>query len=84
VLERFRISNAKPISTPLANHFKLTKEMCPRTQEHIEYMFRVPYSSTIGNFMYVIVCTRQDIAHAMGVLRMHMNNPGKEHWEAIK
>ena len=28
VLERFRMQNEKPISTPLANHFKLTKEMC--------------------------------------------------------
>jgi hypothetical protein len=25
VLERFRMQNAKPISTPFSNHFKLTK-----------------------------------------------------------
>jgi hypothetical protein len=31
VLERFRMQNEKPISTPLARHFKLTKEMCPKT-----------------------------------------------------
>jgi hypothetical protein len=31
VLERFRMQNAKPVSTPLAIHFKLTKEMCPKT-----------------------------------------------------
>jgi hypothetical protein len=30
VLERFRMQNAKPDSTPLASHFKLTKEMCPK------------------------------------------------------
>jgi hypothetical protein len=48
VLERFRMQNAKPVSTPLAIHFKLTKEMCPKTQEEIEYMSRVPYSSTVG------------------------------------
>jgi hypothetical protein len=35
VLERFRMQNAKPVSTPLANHFKLTKEMYPKTQEEI-------------------------------------------------
>jgi hypothetical protein len=29
----------KPVSTPLASHFKLTKEMCPKTQEEIGYMF---------------------------------------------
>jgi hypothetical protein len=32
VLEKFRMQNAKPVSTPLASHFKLTKEMCPKTQ----------------------------------------------------
>jgi hypothetical protein len=31
VLERFRMQNAKTVSTPLARHFKLTKEMCPKT-----------------------------------------------------
>jgi hypothetical protein len=84
VLERFRMQNEKPISTPLTNHFKLTKEMCPKTQEEIEYMSRVPYSSTVGNLMYVMVCTRPDIAHAMGVVSRYMKNPGKEHWEAVK
>jgi hypothetical protein len=33
VLERFRMQYAKLVSTPLANHFKLTKEMCPKTQD---------------------------------------------------
>jgi hypothetical protein len=76
VLERFRMQNAKPVSTHLANHFKLTKEMCPKTQEEIEYMSRVPYSSTVGSLMYVMVCTRPDIAHAVGVVSMYMNNSG--------
>jgi hypothetical protein len=34
--------------------------------------------------MYVIVCTRPDIAHTVGVVSKYMNNPCKEHWEAIK
>jgi hypothetical protein len=84
VLERFRMQNAKPVSTPLASHFKLTKEMCPKTQEEIEYMSRVPYSSAVGSLMYAMVCTRPDIAHAEGVVSRYMNNPGKEHWEAVK
>jgi hypothetical protein len=33
VLERFRMQNGKPISTLLSIHFKLTKEMCPKTQK---------------------------------------------------
>jgi hypothetical protein len=84
VLESFRMQNAKPVSKPLAKHFKLTKEMCPKTQEEIEYMSRVPYSSAIGSLMYAMVCTRPDIAYAVGVVSRYMKNPGKENWEAVK
>jgi hypothetical protein len=47
-------------------------------------MSRVPYSSTVGILMYVMVSTRPDIAHAVGVVNRYMNNPDKEHWEAVK
>jgi hypothetical protein len=58
--------------------------MCPKTQEEIEYMSMVPYSSVVGSLMYAMVCTRLDIAHAVGVVSRYMNNPSKEHWEAVK
>ena len=32
VLQRFRIQNVNPVSTPLASHFKLRKDMCPETK----------------------------------------------------
>ena len=83
VLERFIMHNANPVSTLLADHFKLAKEMCPKTQEQIEYMSRVPYSSTVGSLMYDMVCTRPDIAHAVGVMSRCMKNPGKEHWDTM-
>ena len=47
-------------------------------------MSRVPYSSTVDSLMYVMVCTRTNIAHAMRVVRRYMKNLGKENWEAIK
>jgi hypothetical protein len=53
--------------------------MCPKTHEEIEYMSRVPYSSTIDSLMHAMVCTRPNIAHAVGVVTMYMKNPGKEH-----
>ena len=30
-------------------------------------MSRVPYASAVGSLMYVMVCTRPDIAQAVGV-----------------
>ena len=78
------MENDKPFNTPLANHFKLSKDTCPETQEEIDYMSHIPYSSTVGSLMYAMVCTRPDIAHTMGVVNRYMNNPGKEHWKAVQ
>ena len=47
-------------------------------------MARVSYASVVGSLMYAMVCTRPDIAHAVGVESRFMANPGTEHWEAIK
>ena len=47
-------------------------------------MSRVPYASAVGSLMYTMVCTRPDIAHAVGVLSRFMSNPGKEHWTIVK
>ena len=79
MLKIFNMQNAKPVSTPLASHFKLSKEVCPKTREEMAYMSKVPYASSIGSLMYAMVCTRPDIAHAVGVVSKYMNNPGKEH-----
>ena len=84
VLERFNMRDAKPVSTPLASHFKLSKSLCPSTQKGREEMAAVPYSSAVGSLMYTMVCTRPDIAHAVGVVNRFLSNPGREHWEAVK
>ena len=84
VLSRFRVNDAKPRTTPLANHFKLSKEYSPKTAEERDHMALVPYASTVGSLMSAMVCTRPDIAHAVGVVSRYMENPGKEYWEAVK
>ena len=35
VLERFNMENAKPISPPLANHFRLFTTQCPKTNDDV-------------------------------------------------
>ncbi|CAA0815215.1 Uncharacterized mitochondrial protein AtMg00810 [Striga hermonthica] len=47
-------------------------------------MAGVPYSSAVGSLMYAMVCTRPDIAHAVGIVSRYLSNPGKDHWEAVK
>ena len=47
-------------------------------------MSSIPYASVVGNLMYSMVCTRPNIAHAVGVLSRYMSKLGKEHWTAVK
>ena len=84
VLQHFSMENAKVVSTPLPGHLKLTKEMCPKTQEEDDKMSKVPCASTIGSLMYTMVCTRLDIAHAMGFSSKYMSHPRIEHWNVVK
>ncbi|KAL9811853.1 putative RNA-directed DNA polymerase [Arabidopsis thaliana] len=81
VLDRFHMSEAKGVSTPMGAHFKLasvtSEEECVDTE-------KVPYASAIGSIMYAMVGTRPDVAQAIGVLSRFMGNPGKVHWTAVK
>ncbi|KAH9724990.1 hypothetical protein KPL70_007698 [Citrus sinensis] len=46
---------------------------------------KIPYnSSVVGSIMYVMVCTRPDLAHEVGVINRFMRNQGKGHWSAVQ
>jgi hypothetical protein len=84
VLERLSMENAKPVSTPLVNYFRLSTSQCPRTVEETEDMSKVPYTSVVGCLMYAMVCTRLDLAYAVSVVSKYMANPRRHHWDAVK
>ncbi|CAH9124278.1 unnamed protein product [Cuscuta epithymum] len=84
VLEKFRMTDAKPRSTPLGSQLKLSKQQSPKTDKDKDEMAKVPYASAVGSLMYAMVSTKPDIAHAVGVVSRFMSNPGKEHWEGVK
>jgi len=84
VLRRFNMEDCKPISTPLSVNFKLSSSMCPSSEAERMEMSRVPYASAVGSLMFAMICTRPDIAHAVGVVSRYMANPGREHWNAVK
>jgi hypothetical protein len=44
----------------------------------------VPYSSAIGSLLYLAVCTRPDIAHAVNMLARFVCAPKQQHWQAVK
>ena len=46
-------------------------------------MSRVPYSSIVGSLMYVMLCSRPDLAYAVGAVSRYMAKLGKERWKPV-
>ena len=78
------MSKAKLVSTPLANHFKLSSNQCPRSDKEKDEMKIAPYASAIGSLMYVMVYIRPDIAYSIGVMSAYLSNPGKDYLAIVK
>ena len=76
ILEKFKKYNIKPMRTPLevTNHLKKNKG---------ESVSQLEYSRIMGSIMYVMNCTRSDIANAVSRLSRYTHNPSREHWKAI-
>ena len=62
----------------------LSTSMSPKTPEERANMDMIPYASAIGSIMYVMLCTRPDIAHALSVTSRYQADLGLEHWKAVK
>lgn len=78
LLEKYKMTNANSVNTPLSLATKLTKE--GTALDTAIY----PYSQLIGSLMYLSVCTRPDISQAVGALARYMAQPTETHWQAAK
>ena len=80
VLERFGMTQCKPVATPMEPRRKNTLPNDPSQEPAGD----VPYRSAIGCLMFLMVGTRPDIGDAVGKLSQHSEQPLVEHWIAVK
>ncbi|GJW66596.1 retrovirus-related pol polyprotein from transposon TNT 1-94 [Tanacetum coccineum] len=59
------LGKGKPIKIPQDVHFKLSLKDCPIRDCDVERMSKVSYVNAIASLMYLMVCTRPDIAYAV-------------------
>lgn len=78
ILERFNHSDCFAVSTPaeVGKHFSKADDNNPKP--------KFPYREAIGSLMYLMVCTRPDIAYIVGVLSRYLENPSEMHWQGVK
>uniref|UniRef100_A0AAV1TC62 Reverse transcriptase Ty1/copia-type domain-containing protein n=1 Tax=Peronospora matthiolae TaxID=2874970 RepID=A0AAV1TC62_9STRA len=84
VLTKFGMDNSKPVKTPQGPDLKLTKNMCDQECKHEDTMCIVPYRSSVGGIMYLMVATRPDLAAAVGSLSQFSSDTCPTHWQALK
>jgi hypothetical protein len=84
VLERFNMINAHAVATPMEHGADFSEEQSPRTENEKREMEKIPYKEAIGALIYAMICTRPDIAQAVGKLCRYNSNPGQTHWTGVK
>jgi hypothetical protein len=77
--QRFNLSGAKEVPTPLVQGVKLTK-----AREADKEVGEVPFLSAIGSFVYAAMGTRVDLAFTVGLLSQFCSQYNEEHWGAAK
>jgi hypothetical protein len=83
ILRDYGYDNSKPNQTPCPK-YRLTVDMCPKTDAEREEANQFPYCAVVGKCMYLATCTRPDIAYAVRELARFMSNFGTQHCTAVK
>ncbi|XP_068649563.1 secreted RxLR effector protein 161-like [Aristolochia californica] len=84
LLERFQMKGCSPSVAPIVKGDRFNWNQCPKNNLEREQMKDIPYASAVGSLMYVQVCTRPDIAFAVGMFGRYQSNPRLDHWRDAK
>nr|GEW29104.1 retrotransposon protein, putative, Ty1-copia subclass [Tanacetum cinerariifolium] len=84
ILKRYCMENSKRGSIPMQEKLKLSKSQGASVPAEMKRMQNVPYALAIGSIMYVVRCTRPDVAFAQNITSRFQQNPGDIHWTTVK
>ena len=72
LLEKYRLSEANTVSTPMDLNVKLVKD-----DSYSKKVDATQYQSTVGSLLHAARATRPDIAHAVGMVSKYNAAPRK-------
>jgi len=79
IVKRFWMKYCSPSVAPIVKGDRFNLNQCPKNDFEMEQMKSIPYASVVGSLMYAQVCTRPDIAFAVGTLGRYQSNSGIDH-----
>ena len=68
LLKQFNMDNFKKGYLLIGHGISLSKKDCPITPQEREHISRISYASTVSSIIYVMTCTRSDVAYTLGVV----------------
>jgi len=85
LLEKFGMTDCKPLSTPCAEKSTFSKNDCPADGSEEQFsMVNKNYRGLIGAINYLANTSRPDLAYIAHCLSRFVSNPGEKHWIAAK
>ncbi|GJZ07335.1 retrotransposon protein, putative, ty1-copia subclass [Tanacetum coccineum] len=84
ILKIYYMENSKRGTIPMQDKLKLSKSDGASTPAEKRRMSNVPYASVVGSIIYVVRCTRPDVAFGQNITSRFQQNPGKLHWTTVK
>ena len=79
LLEKYRLSEANTVSTPMDLNVKLVKD-----DSYSKKADATQYQSMVGSLLHAARATRPDIAHAVGMVSKYNAVPTQAHLTAVK
>lgn len=79
VLSRFQMQETRTVSTPMDKATLTTLE-----SESSLAPANTPYRQAIGSLIYLVTCTRPDLAFTVRRLSQYLEKPQDHHWNAVK
>ena len=79
ILKRFRMEETRSVSTPMdkstLTELDTSGEQAPEG---------TPYRQAIGSLIYLVSCTRPDLAFTVRRLSQYLEKPKQKHWTAVR
>ncbi|GJS68489.1 retrotransposon protein, putative, ty1-copia subclass [Tanacetum coccineum] len=75
ILKRYKMDNSKRGHIPVQERLDLNKTQTP---EEVKRMKNIPYASAVGSIMYVVRCTRPDVANTKDMFLVYGGNSEAE------